>query len=1604
MPRKSRFARKVSNVSFAFVLSMGAVLPYGVSAAGTDSQSSREALLNQSGFRVSSGLNAATISPQVDTRSLKRERVIVQLSREPLAVALADQDLSAQSLTASATEKAIDTQQSYFLSQAAKLGIDVQVNYTYDTVLNGMEITVAANDIPKLAAISGVLSIDANQTYYEVPLNEAADTSLRSNFESSPLQQIGATEAWQAGFTGKGLKVGVIDTGVDYFHPDLKDAYKGGYDSFEKDNDPYEEPPIEIDGTTYEGTSHGTHVSGTIVGRATNPTSELVQKGIAYEADLYVYKVLGRNIQTGRASGSSAQVIDGIEHAVKDGMDVINLSLGSDSNKDPNSPDAIAINNAVLSGVTAVLATGNAADEGPYYYSLGSPATSQLGISVGAVTTETKHYTATVTPRVSLSGGGNQGPDSLNVQPAAEPAQDPTSADTPAVSNESSPENAPSDNEQGASSSETVDSASPKATDSVEVPTDSPTEVVPTDSIPQENLPSNEAQGSQTPSSLTVTNAVYTPYQVDILAWKTGQENFGELLGTDPVDAVYANLGTDADYEALAANGIDVTGKVMFVSRGALSFDAKVQGAKAHGAKAIVIFNGNVDPNHPEQADLSESIAGRNDPLGSYAFLGDSFGYVPYFDFSGTQGRAIARQLVQQGSPEFQISFGSDFTQSLEKGDHMASFSSRGPNGDDKLSIKPDVVAPGVNILSTYPEYSKGDPNISYDEAYARSNGTSMATPHVAGLALLLKQKHPDWTPFEIRAALANTADTIYDEEGTRYDAYSQGAGRANVAKALNTPALLEAVEPLTILNPDLTEKQVTNYSPSTSFGVIPASSDEVTQELQLKNTSDQPVTYMAKVQWNDSVTSDPNDPIATPDPSKIDVTLSGLNMPGGIQAGANETSTFNLTIDPADDAAKGVYEGEVILKNLDQPTLHLPFVVHIGDETPATGFGVQNIKLTDRIVQPHGKTSSTDVSFTLSANDVNYIQIAAVGIDDEYVGLLGVITDEDAQGNLNMLQPGSYTFEEISDLYLNEDTGEFKRLPNNNYQIQILAAQLTPQGKIALRASKEPISYEAYSSFRIQDGEGTKLAAAEAKIDRATVVANTTSTGQAVLKLPTDATADYKVVASSNESLIDSNGVLKALPTSDKAIVVLTVNVVSKDQPEDFNEVKITVTLNPVPTPGGGGSSGGGGGSSVPVPSAPVTNVTPVSTSVDTTTSVVSSEQKQTILAPSITKSADGSAAVTVTDKVLTEALKSAGTDQPIALVLSVPTEAGQAAQVTLTPAQRDLLTSATTPVTLIIASGSGAVALPAAAFASVPQGSSLQLRIAPAADSASTFSAYSPGASVIGTPVSFEMSAVDASGKVTDLTSTGSVFVTRSFTLNATLPAGGAGVVYEENGSLYPVASKFEKQADGKTLVTVSRPGFSTYAVVSASSAFTDVSNSWAKDAIEKLSGKLLFKGVSDTAFAPKQSITRAEFAALLTRSLGLKNTSAATFSDVQANAWYADDVAAAYEAGLIRGTGDGKFDPNAVITREQLAILLTNAAKLLKLDAGMNSVTYADASSFAGYAQESIASATGYGLLQGDVRGGKTYFDPKASASREAAAQVLEKLLHHAGLIES
>lgn len=165
--------------------------------------------------------------------------------------------------------------------------------------------------------------------------------------------------------TGKGVKVGVIDTGLDYNHPDLKKNYKGGYDLVDQDKD-----PMETKGSKDKATIHGTHVAGIIAANG-------AMKGVAPDADLYAYRALGPG-----GSGTTEQVIAAIEKAVKDKMDIINLSLGDNVNG-PDLPTSIALNKAVEKGIVAVVANGN---DGPGIWTIGSPGTSGKAISVGAST------------------------------------------------------------------------------------------------------------------------------------------------------------------------------------------------------------------------------------------------------------------------------------------------------------------------------------------------------------------------------------------------------------------------------------------------------------------------------------------------------------------------------------------------------------------------------------------------------------------------------------------------------------------------------------------------------------------------------------------------------------------------------------------------------------------------------------------------------------------------------------------------------------------------------------------------------------------------------------------------------------------------------------------------------------------------------------------------------------------------------------------------------------------------------------------------------------------------------------------------------------------
>lgn len=162
----------------------------------------------------------------------------------------------------------------------------------------------------------------------------------------------------------------MIDTGIDYTHPDLRKSYKGGYDLVDFDQDPME--------TTEEQgipTLHGTHVAGIIAANGE-------MKGVAPEAELYGYRALGPG-----GTGTSVQVMAAIEQAVEDKMDIINLSLGNTING-PDWPTSIAVNRATEQGVTVVIANGNT---GPDPWTVGSPATADSVIAVGASTPQIEH-------------------------------------------------------------------------------------------------------------------------------------------------------------------------------------------------------------------------------------------------------------------------------------------------------------------------------------------------------------------------------------------------------------------------------------------------------------------------------------------------------------------------------------------------------------------------------------------------------------------------------------------------------------------------------------------------------------------------------------------------------------------------------------------------------------------------------------------------------------------------------------------------------------------------------------------------------------------------------------------------------------------------------------------------------------------------------------------------------------------------------------------------------------------------------------------------------------------------------------------------------------
>jgi uncharacterized protein YjdB len=175
-----------------------------------------------------------------------------------------------------------------------------------------------------------------------------------------------------------------------------------------------------------------------------------------------------------------------------------------------------------------------------------------------------------------------------------------------------------------------------------------------------------------------------------------------------------------------------------------------------------------------------------------------------------------------------------------------------------------------------------------------------------------------------------------------------------------------------------------------------------------------------------------------------------------------------------------------------------------------------------------------------------------------------------------------------------------------------------------------------------------------------------------------------------------------------------------------------------------------------------------------------------------------------------------------------------------------------------------------------------------------------------------------------------------------------------------------------------------------------FSDVSASyWGYDAISSLSSKGIVSGYPDGTFKPDASITRAEFATIVVKALGLNTTgTTGQFTDVTADAWYYGTVNAAASAGLVSGMGDNLFAPNALITREQMAVMVAKALgnKAPAVD-GTELNAFSDKSAVSSWAVSGMEEAVKAGIVSGMTA---DTLAPMANATRAQAAEMIYKML--------
>ncbi|MGE4485300.1 MAG: S-layer homology domain-containing protein [Oscillospiraceae bacterium] len=229
---------------------------------------------------------------------------------------------------------------------------------------------------------------------------------------------------------------------------------------------------------------------------------------------------------------------------------------------------------------------------------------------------------------------------------------------------------------------------------------------------------------------------------------------------------------------------------------------------------------------------------------------------------------------------------------------------------------------------------------------------------------------------------------------------------------------------------------------------------------------------------------------------------------------------------------------------------------------------------------------------------------------------------------------------------------------------------------------------------------------------------------------------------------------------------------------------------------------------------------------------------------------------------------------------------------------------------------------------------------------------------------------------------------------------------VIVNPDGTVRHVPTEIV-EIDGVYYAVINSLTNSVYTLINNPVEFSDAAEHWAQDAINDMGSRMVINGDENGNYNPDNDITRAEFAAIVVRALGLaEGIGGNTFSDISDEDWYCGYIETASAYGIIVGYTDGTFGPNDKISREQAMTVVAKAMKITKLESGLSDgdITtllgnYTDAANVSEYAKESAAVCIETGIISGK---GNENLAPKDNMTRAEVAVIVQRLLQKSGLI--